>query len=246
MMLVGAFCFPWLFLAVFQEIPICESSEALALRCQASWRKLGTTGKLLDAKHFHHRRPDTTPLVGSAHSKPACITCVTFKRHESPVAAGWVVSPEVWIRWPLTSVISVVNTSCTCRKSYDRARRWDPELPSLSGKTAGLPSQLEIIVSILPPVGQWGGRGGGNGLKRAYFSDPTPGVLQTAGTRGFPSDHGQPAEPCLEMLMARPLVWRILLVWKSSQEKMLLVRPLNVLAIFLHPEAVRAGSQSQR
>ena len=56
----------------------------------------------------------------------------------------------------------------------------------------------------------------------------------------------QPAEPCLDVLMAGALVWRILLIWKRSQEKMLLVKLLSVLAMILHPEAFRAISQIQR
>lgn len=70
MMLVGAFCFPRLFLAGFREIQICERSEALAYDAKPPM-KAGRYSQALDAKHFYNRRsPDTTPLVGSAHSKP--------------------------------------------------------------------------------------------------------------------------------------------------------------------------------
>lgn len=55
--------------------------------------------------------------------------------------------------------------------------------------------------------------------------------------------NAHPAKPCLEVLMAGPLVRRISL--QSSQEKMLLARPLDVLALFQHPEAFRAVSQMQ-
>lgn len=65
--------------------------------------------------------------------------------------------------------------------------------------------------------------------------------------KGFPQlsltwQDGQPAEPCLDMLMAGALVERILLIWKGSQEKMLLVKPLTVLAMLLYPEAFGAVS----
>ena len=78
-------------------------------------------------------------------------------------------------------------------------------------------------------------------------------TLHMAGTKVFfpqmslDGRNAHPAKPCLEVLMAGPLVRRISLqIWQSSQEKMLLVRPLDVLALFQHPEAFRAVSQMQR
>lgn len=234
----------WLY---FREIQIWECSEALSLWCQNSWCKLRTAVKQpdvlgLNAKHFYNGQNPDSPLRFCSR-----YTCVHYlaragEKWKPQTAWAWLESPEVWkfcgscLWWSVISQmdnICVVSSSCTGQEILWQREAVRPRAPSIKWEdTRACFSAGKHRLHPAPDPICGGGRQGGNGLKRAYFSDPTLGIqtswlsIQQA-LRAFQDvsrwQDGKPAKPRLEVLMAGPLVWRILLhIWKSSQEKMLL------------------------